>query len=234
MSDIKIKKEYGYCTIPSSFLSDEELSLEAMGLMALLYSDKAFNNEDEGLILERANVDKKKLAKVLEELCEAGYIEKKRGTFVIKTRSGKKKDKVKIRPSSLHTKSELEEMGKAKKKQNLWEQITEEINNYTEDTELRTALFDYAHLRTHTEGTRLEGKPIKSINMWKRLLSNLSKLKGNKVDIVNTSILNCWSSFFELKEDKSAATERIEMGNVTINRMSKEEIEEIKKKAKKY
>lgn len=84
-----------------------------------------------------------------------------------------------------------------KKKKNRWEQCVDEINNFTDNEELRSVLTTYLKMR-------LEMTPIFR-GQWLGLLNNLKKLSGDtatQIEIVQQSINRGYKGFFEVKQYK--------------------------------
>ena len=84
---------------------------------------------------------------------------------------------------------------KQTKRLNLFDKCIAEIDNYTEDDKLRTALKNYLSVRL-----KMKDKPIYGVNQWKGMLSTLSTLSGDKVAIVEKATERGWGGFFELKD----------------------------------
>ena len=119
-----------------------------------------------------------------------------------------------------------------KKRKTRWDQCADMIDEYTQDEELRAALFDYLLIRL-----QMKDRPMFP-NQWKGMLNSLDRLKGNKVQIVRRSIERGWAGFFDQdnyyrgsKPDPSVFGEHKGMSS---KKVSKEEREEILKNGEKF
>ena len=220
---IKLAKHIKYCTIPIHFLEDENLSLEAKGLLSLLF---AKNYSDFDSILNDT-LTKEKLSKVLSELSNLGYLVQDGNTYSISYKSSKSKQGDDIAAETIKTKEELEQTGEVTKKLNLYEKCMNAIEEFTVNEDLRNILRQYLDIRLNpSKGSRLEDKRIAHVNQWKAQLNTLNQLSGNKIDIVKQSITNAWAKFVDVKSNS------VEHAPVLSDRYTKEEIEKIKERAK--
>jgi len=87
-------------------------------------------------------------------------------------------------------------------KNNKNERIKEEIRylakNYTDNPDLITALSDFADMRKAIK------KPLttKAFAMMLEKLNSIGKTDGDKIDILNQSVMNSWQGIFELKRQQ--------------------------------
>lgn len=107
--------------------------------------------------------------------------------------------------SHSYSKEELKDdfLGSAKKKpktkrKSLYDKCVEAVYDYTANLILQDKLVQYLSVRL-----AIKEKPIYGVNQWKGLLNRLSKIEGDKVQIVEQSIEKGWCSFYEIKNTKS-------------------------------
>ena len=220
---IKLQKHIKYCTIPIHFLEDESLSLEAKGLLSLLYA-KDYSEFDDILTDE---FTKDKLLVILNELSSKGYLEMSGDNYNISYKSSKSKQNNDTSIEEVKTKEDINTEVETTKKLNLYEKCMNAIDEFTEDVELKSALKEYLEIRLNpSKDSRLYDRKIAHLNVWKAQLNSLNTLTGNKLDIVNQSIRNAWAKFVDIDPNKVEGTP------VYSNRYTKEEIEQIRERAK--
>ena len=220
---IKLQKHIKYCTIPIHFLEDESLSLEAKGLLSLLYA-KDYSEFDDILTDE---FTKDKLLVSLNELSSKGYLEMSGDNYNISYKSSKSKQNNDTSIEEVKTKEDINTEVETTKKLNLYEKCMNAIDEFTEDVELKSALKEYLEIRLNpSKDSRLYDRKIAHLNVWKAQLNSLNTLTGNKLDIVNQSIRNAWAKFVDIDPNKVEGTP------VYSNRYTKEEIEQIRERAK--
>lgn len=221
----KVKKSKTYITITSYHLKDINLSIEAKGLQSWLLSD--FSNWDgtfEEIISLNSTLTRSQLINILNELQEKGYLEiDKNNNYIIYDKPVNVKDKV-FKPITLESDANSSETGK---KKNLYQKCDEAVRSYTQDEKLYNALIQYLKLRLNPgAGTRLASMPLQYFNQWRNQLFSLDTMKGDKVKIVEQSIMKGWAKFVDLPETVS-------LDKVKSNSYTMEEIEEFKNRAKK-
>lgn len=86
---------------------------------------------------------------------------------------------------------DIEEEKEKKKKKETFVSI---IDSYTEDEELRNALKDFVEMRK-----KKKGFTIKALKLNLNKLDKLANFEPLKIEIVNQSVENTWSSFYPLK-----------------------------------
>lgn len=74
------------------------------------------------------------------------------------------------------------------------------IEEFTKDTDLQQALSGWLEMR------KAKKKPLTD-RALKLALNKLESIPGNKVEIVNESIINCWTSFYPLKQNNNGKSE---------------------------
>jgi len=92
-------------------------------------------------------------------------------------------------------KNEKEEKKQAKRL-NLYDKCILAVDDYTQDRELNEALKNYLSVRL-----KIKEKPMQGVNQWKGMLTKLSMLKGDKVEIVTNATANGWAGFFEVNHN---------------------------------
>lgn len=226
---IKIPKKLNYVTIPSAFVDDTKLTLEAKGLLTFIFSNKGRSIEY-GDILDKNNLTKDKLSKVIKELSTAGYITADGDDLELSLTPKRNKEEIEVDKSAIKTTVEVDRNKEKTKKLNRWEKCANAIREYTDDAKLQNVLFEYLDMRLNPlKGSKLEGKQPYEQN-WRRLLKVLDDFKEEeKVAVVEQSINNLWAWFYELKDNKD--NKKIEQGEVKSTKYTLEEVEEIKKKA---
>jgi len=85
---------------------------------------------------------------------------------------------------------------KKEKRKNLYDKCIDEIDGYTDDERLRTALRKYLTVRLS-----MTDKKIYGVNQWKGMLNTLTALNGDKVAIVERATERGWGGFFEIKDN---------------------------------
>ena len=224
MAKIKIGHHRKYRTIPIEHLLDPDLSFAAKGLMTwFLIDPKDFEGTTESA-LDLTGLDKNTFSTLFNELIQFGYIDMgKDGTYNILEKS-KKARKVTpvIQTENLQTSEEKEQSEEKKVKRNLYEKCMDAIDEFTDDQRLKDVLKRYLDIRMNpAKGSRLEEKRIPHINNWKAQLKTLSAMRGNKIKIVEQSILNSWAKFVDIETKDNASD----------SKYTKEELEDIKRLA---
>lgn len=82
------------------------------------------------------------------------------------------------------------------KNKNLYEKCIDEIDSFTNNTDLRDVLVKYLNLRLS-----MKDKPIYGVNQWKGLLNKLSVMNGDMIAIVEQSIERGWGTFVEINNN---------------------------------
>lgn len=85
------------------------------------------------------------------------------------------------------------------KKDDLFVQCAKEIDNHTNDKNLKDVLVKFLNLVM----TRKDEKKIDKLYKWKGLLNKLDRLNGDKIAIVQQSIDNNWATVDNVKYSKS-------------------------------
>lgn len=114
------------------------------------------------------------------------------------------------------------------KKQNKFSKCEDEINEFTDDVELRDLLIQYLKMRLE-----IRDKPM-YINQWKGLLNKLNKLSvniGEQKDIVQQSLDRGYASFYKINTRKRINNESWNI-NVTSQSYTDDELEKLDEQEK--
>jgi len=95
---------------------------------------------------------------------------------------------------------------KNNKNERMKENIKDIAQEYTDDSELITAILDFSEMRKTIK------KPLttKALSMMLEKLNSLGKTNGEKVAILNQSIMNSWQSVFLLKDQEVMKREPVQ------------------------
>ncbi len=95
---------------------------------------------------------------------------------------------------------------KNNKNERMKENIKDIAQEYTDDSELITAILDFSEMRKTIK------KPLttKALSMMLEKLNSLGKTNGEKVAILNQSIMNSWQGVFALKDREGMKREPIQ------------------------
>lgn len=89
-----------------------------------------------------------------------------------------------------------------KKKEGKRAGYDEIIDSYTDNAELRSALFEFVKMRKMMKKP-LTNKALSLLLTSKKGLDGLASTDAEKIDIVNQTIMHSWQGFFPLKDDGS-------------------------------
>ena len=117
-----------------------------------------------------------------------------------------------------------------KPKKSLWQKCSEAIDEYTQDEQLKKALYDYLSMRL-----QMKDKPMYA-NQWKAMLNKLSTLEDDPLKVVQQSIERAYGGFFPVsknygwqRNNKPDPSTFGEHKGMSSKKVSKEEREEILK-----
>lgn len=222
MSVIRVNKNKDYTVMSNYHFRDKNLSLKAKGLLSQMLSlPKTWDYSVEGLVAINKE-SKTAIQNTLKELEQYGYLVRtkthdKQGRIdyiydVYETpheETPQTENPVTVNPctdnmSQLNTKESItEELNtKDKKKERKKEKnhnYDEQIEEYTENEELKNAIRAFIQMRAMIK------KPLTEYAM-KLMLNNLDKLANDdntKIAILNQSIMHNWQGVFPLKGDSN-------------------------------
>lgn len=173
--------------IPINFLSDDGLTYAEKGMLVSLYCDEMPKDKE-----------------LFNSLIIKGYIEKdKKEEWIVRNMPKRSND--------IMIEEEIkEELPKKEKKPTLIDKCINEINYFTSDIELRKVLRDYLFLRVNPDkNSRLYDKKISTVYKFKSLLTALSGMRGNKVEIVKQSIAKEWAVFVDMETRDSTYSDTL-------------------------
>lgn len=227
MGVLRVEKNTNYSTMCNEHLKDMNLSLKAKGLLSIMLSlPDEWHYSVKGLkaiCLESINT----INGILQELEENGYLLRNRiycngkiseWEYVIFESKEKKKlylenldiknedienedienqdienEDVYKYTKQLSTKESNTNKSSTKEKKETYVSI---LNDYTQNEELKESLQSFIEMRKKIKGF--------TVNAFKLNLKKLDKLAIDdytKTQIVNTTVMNGWKSFFPLKEN---------------------------------
>ena len=223
MGVLRVEKNTNYTTMCNKHLKDMNLSLKAKGLLSIMLSlPDEWHYSVKGLkaiCKESINT----INGILQELEENGYLLRNRiycngkiseWEYVIFESKEKKKlylENLDIKNEDIENQDiENKDVYKYTKQSSTKELSTKKsntkgyketyvsvIDSYTTDEELKQALNDFVEMRKKTKGFTLRALKLN--------LSALDKLAGDdftKTQIVNTTVMNGWKSFYPMKQEK--------------------------------
>lgn len=229
MSVIRVQKNRNYSVISNHHLKNKNLSLKAKGLLSVMLSLPDNWNYTIGGLVAISKENETTIKTTLNELKQNGYLtvtklnpnQSKTGRFEYiydvfenpnQKQEGKKQGAESLGVESLDVDTlSVESLGLYKdtnipstNELNTNESSTKKyketyvsvIDSYTQNEELKEALKHFVEMRKKS--------PKFTLYALKLNLNNLSRLSSDdqeKVEIVNTTVMNGWSGFFELKKE---------------------------------
>lgn len=226
----KIKKN-NYCSIPKYHLLDDNLSLSAKGLMSWFLLNE-WTGTYEALI-KSTITEEGEIEKVIDELIVKGYLQITDTGITVLEKANKKLEqkplftKILVYPdvtspfvsSDISNQVSLSDISHT----NLFQKCSNEIRKYTDDEELRNALYKYLKERLSPKHPKLKDKKIKSVNEWKWVLRTLEAMEGDKAYIVRRSTEKGWGKFVDV----------ISRDGVRSKSYSEKELEEMRNRIEK-
>lgn len=234
----------GFGTIPKLVMQDKNLDICAKAIYAYFSSfagagDSCFPSRTK--ICYDLGISNERLSKYLRQLKEYGYITieqvKENGKFShnVYTINPEKPctentDTVKTDIGKLDTNINSYNINNIYKNNNIDVEVRKKvssydeiINGYTSDDSLKSAIYEFIKMR------KMIKKPLtdKALKLMLSKLDKMATSNGEKIAILNQSIMNSWQGIFELKERDTYIPPREETEGERLRREQQERIERL-------
>ena len=228
MEKMKVK-ENSYITVQAFMVNELKLKGNELLIYAIIYGfsqdDVSWFEGSRGYLAEWCGASKSTVSRYLEQLCKKGLIEK-RSRVVAKNVT--MNDYRAVRPiQNEHAPIQNEQGGRTQNDnpytRNKYSSKTieektpvEQVEEFTNDEELKNALLEFLKFRSQTKKDAVTSYGMKRL-LFK--LSRLSKRTDEQRAIVDEAIMRGWKGFFPLDKDRG----RVKSWNEEANRAKKPE-----------